>query len=254
MVAEMARRSTSHRTPAAYRGPPHHGGNRRRRSDQSRVLFLDEPTASLTVKEIETSSPRSDACATAGVGIVRQPPPRRNSRGLRPRDHHARRRDHRNKARLELTMDHIVATMVGRELETVHAKRAVPIGKSRKVHRLTARDGSFRDITFDVRATRSSASTASSGRAQRVRPGCSASATPPRAPSKSTASPFASVPPATPWPRASPIPRRTASYRPFCASTPSGPTPASRSCPDSAPALLSAAAANSTWRIASFAK
>ncbi|MBX3180400.1 MAG: ATP-binding cassette domain-containing protein [Candidatus Hydrogenedentes bacterium] len=119
-----------------------------------RVLFLDEPTASLTVKEIENLFAQIRRLRDAGVGIVYVS--HRLEEILEVCDRVTIMRDGatiETKPVSELTMDHIVATMVGRELETVHAKRAVPIGEVRaKFTGLTARDGSFRDITFDVRA------------------------------------------------------------------------------------------------------
>lgn len=119
-----------------------------------KVLFLDEPTASLSGKEIENLFAQIQQLKASGVGIVYVS--HRLDEILRICDRVTIMRDGatiETRPTTDLTMDHIVATMVGRELEAVHAKRAVPIGKVRlDIQGLTARDRSVQDVSFQVRA------------------------------------------------------------------------------------------------------
>jgi ABC-type sugar transport system ATPase subunit/ribose/xylose/arabinose/galactoside ABC-type transport system permease subunit len=119
-----------------------------------KVLFLDEPTASLTVKEIENLFSQIRRLKAAGVGIVYVS--HRLEEILELCDRVTIMRDGstvETKVAADLTMDNIVAAMVGRENAQIHAKRAVPIGDVRvDIQGLTAKDNSFRDISFNVRS------------------------------------------------------------------------------------------------------
>jgi len=123
-------------------------------STNPKVLFLDEPTASLTGKETENLFAQIQRLKDAGVGIVYVS--HRLEEILDICDRVTIMRDGatvETKHVAELTMEQIVATMVGRELEAIHAKREVPIGDVRaRFAGISAPDGSFRDISFDVRA------------------------------------------------------------------------------------------------------
>lgn len=119
-----------------------------------KVLFLDEPTASLTVKEIENLFAQIRRLKAAGVGIVYVS--HRLDEILQICDRVTIMRDGatiETRPVPDLTMVHIVAAMVGRELQAFHAKREIPIGAVRaKFDGVTAKDGSFRDISFEARA------------------------------------------------------------------------------------------------------
>src|SRR5690606_31425884 len=91
-----------------------------------KVLFLDEPTASLTLKEIENLFAQIRRLKAAGTGIVYVS--HRLDEVLQLCDRVTIMRDGatvESRPARELTMEHIVATMVGRSLETTIAKRAV---------------------------------------------------------------------------------------------------------------------------------
>ncbi len=123
-------------------------------STSPKVLFLDEPTASLTVKEIENLFRQIARLKAAGVGIVYVS--HRLEEILELCDRVTIMRDGatiETRIKADLTMDGIVSTMVGREMTSSSVKRDVPIGDVRMaVDGLTAKDGSYTDITFDVRA------------------------------------------------------------------------------------------------------
>jgi len=123
-------------------------------STAPKVLFLDEPTASLTVKEIENLFSQIERLKAAGVGIVYVS--HRLDEILTLCDRVTMMRDGatiETRKKADLTMDSIVSTMVGREMATTNAKRTVPIGDVRvDIDGITAKDGSFSDISFKVRA------------------------------------------------------------------------------------------------------
>ncbi|MGA1237595.1 MAG: ATP-binding cassette domain-containing protein [Limisphaerales bacterium] len=123
-------------------------------STSPKVLFLDEPTASLTVKEIENLFRQIRRLKAAGVGIVYVS--HRLEEILEICDRVTIMRDGatiETRSTGELTMDEIVATMVGRELEGIQVRPSGEVGDVRVRFRgVTARDGSFRDVSFDVRA------------------------------------------------------------------------------------------------------
>ena len=123
-------------------------------SENARVLFLDEPTASLTVKEIQNLFEKIQALKASGVGIIYVS--HRLEEVLALCDRVTVMRDGETietRPVAEFTMQSIVAAMVGRDMSQVHMKRSVPIREVRlSVDKLTAKDGSFRDISFEVRS------------------------------------------------------------------------------------------------------
>jgi ABC-type sugar transport system ATPase subunit/ribose/xylose/arabinose/galactoside ABC-type transport system permease subunit len=123
-------------------------------SADARVLFLDEPTASLTTKEIDNLFAQIRRLKAAGVGLVYVS--HRLEEVLALCDRVTIMRDGATIETHEtagLTMDHMVATMVGRDLEAIHAKREVPIGDVRlETHGLSGAGGSFKDVSLQVRA------------------------------------------------------------------------------------------------------
>ena len=123
-------------------------------SEHARVLFLDEPTSALTLKEIENLFGQIRRLRDQGVGIVYVS--HRLEEVLEICDRVTIMRDGKTietQPTGELTMDRVVALMVGRELGQIFAKRAVPIGDQRlRVEHATGKAGAFRDISIEVRA------------------------------------------------------------------------------------------------------
>ncbi|HOZ46657.1 MAG TPA: ATP-binding cassette domain-containing protein [Candidatus Hydrogenedentes bacterium] len=123
-------------------------------SEKARVLFLDEPTSSLASKEIKNLFAQIRCLREAGVGIVYVS--HRLEEVLEICDRVTVMRDGETvetRPTEGLTMEAVVGTMVGRELGHVFSKRRVSIGDVRlSVQNLTARDGSFSNISIDVRA------------------------------------------------------------------------------------------------------
>jgi len=123
-------------------------------SEQAQVLFLDEPTASLTLKEIDHLFAQIRRLRDAGVGIVYVS--HRLEEILELCDRVTIMRDGETVETLPvagLSMERIVSSMVGRERNQMFVKRAVPIGATRfEVQGVTDADGRFSDISFDVRA------------------------------------------------------------------------------------------------------
>ncbi len=123
-------------------------------SAKARILFLDEPTASLTVKEIDNLFARLRALRDQGVAIVYVS--HRLEEVLALSDRVTVMRDGQTvctHAIGGLTMRQMVNDMVGRELTSVFSKRSVPIGQTcLAIEQLTDPDGAFHDISVDVRA------------------------------------------------------------------------------------------------------
>jgi len=124
-------------------------------SEKARVLFLDEPTSSLTTKEIDNLFAQIRRLRDAGVGIVYIS--HRIEEVLEICDRITVMRDGETIAThpaAELTMDSIVALMVGRETSLgAPSPRSTTFGPVRlKVADATAASGVFRDISLDVRA------------------------------------------------------------------------------------------------------
>jgi len=123
-------------------------------SDKARVLFLDEPTSSLTLKEIENLFARIRALRDEGVGIVYVS--HRLEEILEIADRVTVMRDGETvetNLASSLTMDRIVSLMVGREITEMFAKRDVPHGDIRlDVRHASSADGAFRDVSLTVRS------------------------------------------------------------------------------------------------------
>jgi ABC-type sugar transport system ATPase subunit/ribose/xylose/arabinose/galactoside ABC-type transport system permease subunit len=121
---------------------------------QPKVLFLDEPTASLTVKEIDNLFARIRDLRAAGVGLVYVS--HRLEEILEICDRVTVMRDGATVDTLPtagLTTDHIVSLMVGRDVKQIAVKRTVPIGDVRlAVNGLRGAAGTFEDVSLTVRA------------------------------------------------------------------------------------------------------
>lgn len=122
-------------------------------SANARVLFLDEPTASLTTKEIDNLFAQIRRLKAAGVGIVYVS--HRLDEVLVLCDRVTIMRDGATIATREtseLTMDRMVATMVGRELSALHTRRVVPTGAVRlETENLCGASGAFKNVSLSVR-------------------------------------------------------------------------------------------------------
>lgn len=121
-------------------------------SGTARVLFLDEPTASLTQNEAAHLFERIRKLRDAGVAIVYVS--HRLDEVLDLSDRITVMRDGETidtRASREFTVDSLVAAMVGRE---VHLRErsmpAVPGEVRLKVKNASHRNGAFRDVSFEV--------------------------------------------------------------------------------------------------------
>lgn len=123
-------------------------------SEQARVLFLDEPTSSLTRHEMENFFRQVRKLRSEGVGIVYVS--HRLDEVLELCDRVTVLRDGEtvaHKPAAEWTMDGIVSAMVGRDLEELYLKRRVALGDVRlRVERATDEGGAFYDVSLDVRS------------------------------------------------------------------------------------------------------
>ena len=123
-------------------------------SEDARVLFLDEPTSSLTRNEIENLFGQVRRLREAGVGIVYVS--HRLEEVLAVCDRVTIMRDGGTvdtQRTAGLTMDRVVAAMVGREIDRIFAKPETRVGAIRlRVSGATAQSGAFRDISLEVRA------------------------------------------------------------------------------------------------------
>ena len=123
-------------------------------SEQARILFLDEPTSALTLKEIEKLFDQIRRLRDAGVAIVYVS--HRIEEVLDICDRVTVMRDGETietRAAADFTLDEVVAAMVGREVEQMFAKRPMPIGEVRlRVEDAASATGAFRDVSIAVRA------------------------------------------------------------------------------------------------------
>jgi len=123
-------------------------------SEKARILFLDEPTSALTLKEIENLFRQIRQLREAGVGVVYVS--HRLDEVLQISDRITVLRDGETvdtRPAADLTMEQVVAAMIGRDLEHMFAKRTVALGDVR----LSVRDagdtrGAFQGVSLDVRA------------------------------------------------------------------------------------------------------
>jgi len=123
-------------------------------SEKARVLFLDEPTSALTLKEIENLFAQIRRLRDAGVGVVYVS--HRLEEVLELCDRVTIMRDGETidtQPAADLTMDGVVAAMVGRDINHMFNKRPVPIGDVRlRVANATGAGNAFTDVSLDVRA------------------------------------------------------------------------------------------------------
>lgn len=122
-------------------------------SERVKVLFLDEPTASLTLREIENLFMQIRRLRDLGVALVYVS--HRLEEILELCDRVTIMRDGETvltKPARELTMDSMVAAMVGRDVARMYARRTAPPGRVRlRVDSATADDGAFQDVSLQVR-------------------------------------------------------------------------------------------------------
>lgn len=123
-------------------------------SQRPQVLFLDEPTASLAQKEIENLFSQIRRLRAAGVAIVYVS--HRLEEVLSVCDRVTVMRDGQTVETREtagLTVGHLVASMVGRDLDTLYTKTSTLLGRVRlSVEDASSADSSFRDISLEVRS------------------------------------------------------------------------------------------------------
>ncbi len=121
-------------------------------AQQTRVLFLDEPTASLTMREIESLFTRLRGLRDQGVAIVYVS--HRLEEVLDICDRVTIMRDGETVAahpKAKLTLDQIVSAMVGREMVCSTARRNSTSGDVLlRVETAQDREGAFRDISLDI--------------------------------------------------------------------------------------------------------
>jgi rhamnose transport system ATP-binding protein len=119
----------------------------------ARVILMDEPTASLTDREVHRLFDVIDSLRQAGVAILYIS--HRLEEIFTLADRITVLRDGRTIAtapRASLTTDEVVRHMVGRELSTVFPKRAVPPGDiALDVRDLSSVEAGVRDVSFEVR-------------------------------------------------------------------------------------------------------
>lgn len=123
-------------------------------SASARILFLDEPTASLTRGETENLFARIRALRDQGVAIVYVS--HRLEEILELSDRVTVMRDGRTIAThptARLSMQQLVGDMVGREVFSQSAKPAAPLGPVRvQIEGLSDPDGAFESISLEIRA------------------------------------------------------------------------------------------------------
>ncbi|MCX6627111.1 MAG: sugar ABC transporter ATP-binding protein [Candidatus Solibacter sp.] len=120
---------------------------------RARILILDEPTASVTDREVERLFRVIGALRSEGAGIVYIS--HRLDEVAVIADRVTVLRDGQNVATRDMRdvdRDELVRLMVGREMQAIYPKREVPIGKTAlEVKGLGCRAAGIRDITFEVR-------------------------------------------------------------------------------------------------------
>lgn len=123
-------------------------------AEEGRVLFLDEPTSALTVKEIENLFSQIRRLRDEGVAIVYVS--HRLGEVLEICDRVTVMRDGatvETRDAAEFTVDRMVSAMVGREMGQVFAKPELTPGEVRlEVRGATSRAGRFREVSLEVRS------------------------------------------------------------------------------------------------------
>jgi rhamnose transport system ATP-binding protein len=120
----------------------------------ARVLIFDEPTASLTDREVERLFRVIRELRTQGAGIIYITHRLEEISALANRV--TVLRDGQSvgtHSMREVTRDELIRLMVGREISAIFPKRDVPIGEVvLEANRLSCRAAGIRDITFQLRA------------------------------------------------------------------------------------------------------
>ncbi len=121
---------------------------------RSKILILDEPTASLTDREVERLFQVIAAVRAEGAGIVYIS--HRLEEVAAIADRVTVLRDGETIATCDakgLSRAELIRMMVGREIEAIFPKRAVPIGEvALEVRNLTSRAAGIRGVSLEVRA------------------------------------------------------------------------------------------------------
>ena len=121
-------------------------------STESRVLIMDEPTASLSLREVDELFRIVRQLRAAGVGIVFIS--HRLEEVYVIADRITVLRDGKNAGRgapADLPQDHLIQLMVGRTLDTLFPKEEAEIGEAVLQVENLSRQGIFRDISFELR-------------------------------------------------------------------------------------------------------
>ncbi len=121
---------------------------------QAKVLILDEPTPSLTSREVENLFRIIRGLRDQGVGMIyishrleELPEIADRVTVLRDGEHIG------THAMAEVNRDALIRMMVGREISAVFPKRAVPIGKVRlELRQLHSQQAKIRNVSLSVRA------------------------------------------------------------------------------------------------------
>ncbi len=120
---------------------------------EARILLMDEPTASLTDREVERLLGVIDRLRADGVGIIYIS--HRLEEVFAVADRITVLRDGQTvatRARSEVDPGALIALMVGREISAVFPKRAVPVGDTAlEVRGLSSRAAGIRDVSLSVR-------------------------------------------------------------------------------------------------------
>ena len=122
-------------------------------SYDSDILIMDEPTSALTEREVEHLFGIIRELRSQGIGIIYIT--HKMSELFRIADEVSVFRDGRyigTHASADVTRDHIIRMMVGREITQMFPKEDVPIGDVVLSVRNLTLPGVFKDISFDVRA------------------------------------------------------------------------------------------------------
>ena len=121
---------------------------------QSRIVIMDEPTASLSLEETEQLFQILRRLRDEGVAIVYISHRLEELRQIG--DRVTVMRDGRKVFTGQIattTLDEMIRHMVGRKLTDMYPKETVPVGRERlRVENLTAHGGRVRDVSFSVRA------------------------------------------------------------------------------------------------------
>ena len=122
-------------------------------SERAKVLFLDEPTASLTQNEIKNLFEQIRRLKAEGVGIVYVS--HRLEEVLELCERVTIMRDGETVETIfteGLSMDRMVSSMVGREVSSLYEKQPATLGDvCLRVDGATASDGAFTDLSLEVR-------------------------------------------------------------------------------------------------------